>query len=378
MKTNKRNVCSTSEIRYEAMGYKSLIKKVSGDLVILGLKDTCKTTLLQHLARTLRAEPQNHIYIMETFPKWINEFDEIAYMTIADSQVQPKENLPYLEQDKSFIQWSKDYAILNASEVSEFLKSNSSGIFLIECEDMEKISAFMTFVIYQIYRKQYLRAKANCLNTTNEHFYFLVEEAHNLLDSTVIAKKTFNKLRKIQNEFRNLKMHMLCVALRLQDLSPKVRSKMQILLAKVSLDDYQLKVRNLLRNSTFRDEITRLAKGKFVFPETDETLETEPFQQIGKPFEWRPTEKPQARETVFDRESYPRPQAKASKLKNVLSLLKFYVWKTESPKTNGKAKLETCESCGRPLTESNRGTTDKELCFECESDRAHEENLGEF
>jgi hypothetical protein len=125
----------------------------------------------------------------------------------------------------------------------------------------------------------------------------MVEEAHNLLDSTVIAKKTFNKLRKIQNEFRNLKMHMICVALRLQDLSPKIRSKMSILLARVSLDDYQLKVRNLLRNSEFRDTITELPKGKFVFPELDLELETEPFKQEGKPYEWIPQviEQPQPR-----------------------------------------------------------------------------------
>ena len=62
----------------------------------------------------------------------------------------------------------------------------------------------------------------------------MVEESHNLLDSTVIAKKTFNKLRKIQNEFRDLKMHLVCVALRLLDLSPKIRSKMSIVLSLVS------------------------------------------------------------------------------------------------------------------------------------------------
>jgi hypothetical protein len=278
-----------------SIDYKSLIKKVSefGDLVILGVKGSCKTTLMQWLARTLREDAQNHIIIFETFPKWIHEFDKIAYMVIADSDVQLKEEMPYLEPDRAYIQWSKDYTILNAQTVIQCLKENKDVIFLIECEDMEKISAFMTFVIYQIYRKQYLRAKANCLEKVNENYWFLTEESHNLLDSTVIAKKTFNKLRKIQNEFRNLKMHMICVALRLQDLSPKIRAKMSILLARVSLDDYQLKVRNLLRNSKYRTEITQLEKGKFVFPETDSVLETKPFTQDGKPFQWIPKEKPQ-------------------------------------------------------------------------------------
>jgi hypothetical protein len=269
-----------------SMDYKTLLKKASGDLVILGQKDTCKTTLLKHLSRELRQGSKNHVIIFETFPKWVHEFDAIPYMTIKDEDVQPKENYPYLEEDRSIIQWSKDYQIVNAETVVEFLKSNKDVIFSIECEDMEKISAFMTFAIYWVYRKQYLRAKANCLEKVNENFWFMVEESHNLLDSTVIAKKTFNKLRKIQNEFRNLKMHMVCVALRLQDLSPKIRTKMSILLSRVSLDDYQLKVRQLLRNSKFRDKITILEKGSFIFPELDLVLKTEPFQQQGKPFEW--------------------------------------------------------------------------------------------
>jgi len=282
--------------------YKSLIEKVSehGDLVILGIKGSCKTTLMMHLARTLREDAQNHVIIFETFPKWIHEFDAIPYMTIRDSDVQLKEELPYLEENGSIIQWSKDYQIMNAEDVVQCLKENKDAIFTIEAEDMEKISAFMTFVIYQIYRKQYLRAKANCLEKVNERFWFLTEESHNLLDSTVIAKKTFNKLRKIQNEFRNLKMHMVCVALRLQDLSPKIRAKMSILLARVSLDDYQLKVRNLLRNSNYRNEITALEKGKFIFPETDNILEVKPFQQNGKPTEWvKPMPKTEPKKSIL-------------------------------------------------------------------------------
>ena len=81
---------------------------------------------------------------------------------------------------------------------------------------------------------------------------------------------------------------MVCIALRLQDLSPKIRSKMSILLSRVSLDDYQLKVRNLLRNSKYRDDITELPKGKFIFPSLDLELRTKPFMQQGEPYEAKP------------------------------------------------------------------------------------------
>ncbi len=273
----------------DILNYKSLIEKVTdcGDLLILANKGSGKTTLLKHLARELRANSENHLIIMETFPNWINSFDSIPYMVIADNQIQPKENLPYLEESKSYIQWTKDYAIINANDILDFLQSNKDCLFLIESDDMEKISSAMSFLIGVIYRKQYVRAKYNRLDRVKERYWFLVEESHNLLDSTTVQKKTFQKLRKQHNEFRNLHMHLICVALRLQDLNPKIRSKMSILLSKVSLDDYQLKIRALLRNSKYRNQITALPKGTFVFPETDQQLTVEPFQQQGKPYLWQ-------------------------------------------------------------------------------------------
>jgi hypothetical protein len=350
------------------MNYKTLTKKVTGDLVILGQKDTCKTTLLMHLARELREDPKNHVIVFETFPKWVHEFDEVPYMTIADSDVQPKENMPVLEEGQSYIQWTKDFTILNGETVIEFLKENKDCVFLIECEDMEKISAFMTFVIYWVYRKQYLRAKAGNLDVVGENWWFMVEESHNLLDSTVIAKKTFNKLRKIQNEFRNLRMHMVCVALRLQDLSPKIRSKMSILLSKISLDDYQLKIRNLLRNSKFRNEITGLKKGLFVFPELDRVLKTEPFQRQGKPYEWIP--KPKA-------EPKQEKPSKLDTLKGFLKMpfvaLQWFTGPTRSSPhiTHGnRSSTEeeenedyTCPSCGQTCTKEEY---ESGYCLDCD------------
>ena len=106
----------------------------------------------------------------------------------------------------------------------------------------------------------------------------------------------------MQAEFRNLKMHLICVTLRLQSLSPKIRSTMSILCSRVSLDDYQLKVRNLLRNSKFRDIITELPKGEFVFPELDQKLTTEPFIQKGAPYEVKlkiPEPKPKPKKIGF-------------------------------------------------------------------------------
>ena len=67
-------------------------------------------------------------------------------------------------------------------------------------------------------------------------------------------------------------------------------------------NDYQLKVRSLLRNSEFRDIITELPKGEFVFPELDQKLRTEPFIQQGTPYEVKlkiPEPKPQPKKIGF-------------------------------------------------------------------------------
>jgi len=295
------------------LNYKSLIKKFTehGDLVILGIKGSCKTTLLMNLARELRQNPKNRVFILETFPKWIHEFDSIPYFIIRDSDVQDVEQRAELESGYSYVQWAYDYDLACREQLEQVLRTQKDAIILIECEDMDRISFAMTQIVYHFYRVQYQRAKQNCLDIVGEHVYFLVEESHNLLDSTVIAKKIFNKLRKIQNEFRNLNMHLVCVALRLQDLNPKIRSKMAILLSQISLDDYQLKIRALLRNSAFKNQICTLEKGKFVFPSTDEVLEVQPFAQNGKPYEWQP--EPEPKEPEKPKSLWQKLRAKLNK-----------------------------------------------------------------
>jgi len=156
----------------QQLNYKSLIEKVTADFVILGQKDTCKTTLLKHIARELMKDESNHVIIIETFPQFIHSFDTIPYMVITDSNIKPKDNKAYLEENKSYIQWSKDYDILNESDILQFLKENRNCLFLITCEDMESITTVMSFLIYTIYRRQYQRAYYERLERINDTFGF--------------------------------------------------------------------------------------------------------------------------------------------------------------------------------------------------------------
>lgn len=64
-----------------------------------------------------------------------------------------------------------------------------------------------------------------------------------------------------------------------------------------------------------------------------------------------------------------------TKIRKLLRVLRFLFW---IPEMGKPTKTEYCQVCGRELTDSNRGSVDKELCIECEHDRATEEKLEEF
>ena len=64
-----------------------------------------------------------------------------------------------------------------------------------------------------------------------------------------------------------------------------------------------------------------------------------------------------------------------TKIKKLLRVLRFLFWIPEMEKP---IKTEYCQVCSRELTDRNRGSVDKELCFQCEHDRAIEEGLEEW
>lgn len=114
---------------------------------------------------------------------------------------------------------------------------------------------------------------------------FIVEESQNIFDSSTISKKLFNRLRKIFSEARNLDLHFVMCSQRLQDLNTKIRGRTRLMLGNVSLDDYELKVRRLLRNSKHRTEILNFERGTFLYTATDTIIKFPKFETQEKPYE---------------------------------------------------------------------------------------------
>jgi len=357
----------------------TLIKDVLdyGDLLLIANKGIGKTNALQVLAREFEKLPDTRLIVFEDFPKWCLEFsnESIPYLVIHDSDV--RETNHVLNGEDYFLVHERDYAVLRGSEIQQALKENKNLIFVSEIQDIERQAFLIYSVVQYFYRRAYLRAYKNYEKL--ERIIFVIEESQNVFDSSTISKKIFNRLRKIFSVARNLDLHFVLCSQRLQDLNTKIRGRTRLLLGCVSLDDYELKISRLLRHSKHRVEITTLERGKFLYPPLDKIFSFPKFVRVGKPQEWRPTEKPQPQEKDFDRSSYPktRPQAKASKLRNILSLVRFYLWTSKTDRTK-TSEPETCQVCGQVLTDSNRDTIDRNLCRTCSSDHAHEEGLGEF
>ncbi|MFB0501021.1 MAG: hypothetical protein ACETVP_00975, partial [Candidatus Bathyarchaeia archaeon] len=65
----------------------------------------------------------------------------------------------------------------------------------------------------------------------------------------------------------------------------KIRGRTRYLIGCVNIDDYDLKVNRMLRNSQYRKEVLDFEVGKFVYPSKDSLISFDKFQQDGKPYE---------------------------------------------------------------------------------------------
>jgi len=185
-----------------------------------------------------------------------------------------------------FLRHERDYSVLRGQEIKEALAKNKDIIFTLEIRDIERIAFFVYSVVNHFYRKAYLRLYKGY--KTKERVIFIVEESQNIFDSSTISKKLFNRMRKIFSEARNLDLHFVMCSQRLQDLNTKIRGRTRLMLGNVSLDDYELKVRRLLRNSKYKTEILNFERGTFLYTANDSVIKFPKFATTEKPFEIKP------------------------------------------------------------------------------------------
>jgi len=274
-----------------------------GDLLLIANKGIGKTNSLMVLAKAFRDQENTRVIIFEDFPKWCNEFDTIPFFKVKDSDV--VETSHTVDIEDYFIRHERDYTVRRGSEIQQTLESNKDLIFVSEITDIERQAFFIYSIVQHFYRKHYLRAYKNY--EKSERVIFVIEESQNVFDSSTISKKIFNRLRKIFSVARNLDLHFVLASQRLQDLNTKIRGRTRLMLGQVNIDDYELKIRRLLRHSKHRQDILTLQRGVFLYPSTDQLISFSKHTQNGKPFEIKPK---------------PRPQPQVEKPKSLFRLFK--------------------------------------------------------
>ncbi len=241
-----------------------------GGLFVVANKGCGKTNSLMQIARELRKDARNRVIVFETFPLWMHTFDSMPYCYIEDSDV---------------IKTDNGFESVRHEDVKRLLSQNKDLLICLGIEDIDRLSYFVSKIIYDLYRKRYLKAYKYGLESIKENVIFVCEESQNLFDSSVLNKTVFRRLRKIYSESRNFKIHYLMASQRIQDLNTKIRARARLLVGRVSLDDYELKISRLLRNSQYRREVLEFEVGKFLYADTDSMIRFDKFEQCGKPYE---------------------------------------------------------------------------------------------
>lgn len=259
-----------------------------GDLLIIANKGIGKTNTLQVLASAFRKQESCRIIIFEDFPKHALEFEQIPFMIIKDSDV--IETRHTIDMENYFLRHERDYSVLKGQEIEQALKHNKDLIFVSEIQDIERQAFFIYSIVNHFYRKAYLRAYKNY--NKHERIIFIIEESQNVFDSSTISKKLFNRLRKIFSVARNLGLHFVLASQRAQDINTKIRGRTRLLIGQVSLDDYELKIRRLLRHSKYRKEVLTLKRGSFLYPHLDLIINFPRFQSRYKPYLFQIPEQP--------------------------------------------------------------------------------------
>jgi hypothetical protein len=258
-----------------------------GDLLLIANKGIGKTNSLMVLAQRFRSLENTKVIIFEDFPKFALEFDRVPYMLIHDDDVQEASHV--VDCEDYFLRHERDYTVGRGQEIEEFLETNKDCIFTMEISDIERSAFFIYSVVNYYYRKAYLRKFKGYQK--QERIIFVIEESQNVFDSSTISKKIFNRLRKIFSVARNLDLHFVLASQRLQDLNTKIRGRTRLLLGQVSIDDWELKIRRLLRNSKYKTEILEFERGLFLYTANDTLVKFPKFSANGAPYRWIPTPK---------------------------------------------------------------------------------------
>ena len=252
----------------------------NGGCHIVASKGFGKSNTKMCMARRFREEG-HRVIIFDTLPNWLHDFDKIPYFVVEEWSVQDMAEEIGID-GYSYFSYNRQYLI--AKEGIDALNQYRDLLYVVTLQDPDRIGIYISAVLGEVYRQNYLIAYKHGAKAIPHWTVFIIEESENVFDSTSLTKRAFNKIRKQYSEYGNLKIAVVSSSQRLQEVSTKFRSKMDFLIGRTTLDDFELKIRRLLRHSKYRQEILSLPIGSFLWCPTDTIVKYPLFRQNGKPF----------------------------------------------------------------------------------------------
>jgi len=249
---------------------------------------------------------------------------------------------------ESYFVTEKDYYL--SKEPFQILKQNHKVLlFSIEIQNPTEIGIFISEIMSRIYNKQRIRAKYKGMKSLKTWYLFVIEECENVFSTSTMERRAFNRIRKQYSEMANLKMLCVSSSQRLQEVSTRFRGKMNYLIGRISIEDYDLKLRRLLRHSKHRKDVLTLPLGCFLNARTDKLIQFKDFKQVGKPYEIEIKQpKPEPQWTQIS-PTYP----KRKKKRNLFDRLFGWLWQNKGKKalrneTDEEDEFEEDETFGIP------------------------------
>jgi|GEM_PF-4214414 len=274
---------------------KILTRFREGGIHLVSSKGHGKSVAKMQIVRHFSEREDTKIVIFDTLPNWQHKFDSIPFFVVTKDMVKRKSTTYALDSDTTYIMTEKDY-YLNKEPFQILEQNHKVLLFSIEIQNPTEIGIFISEIISHVYNKQRIKAKHKGIQNLKTWYLFVIEEVENVFDSSSMEKRAFNRIRKQYSEMANLKMACISSSQRLQEVSTKFRGKMNYLIGRISIEDFDLKLRRLLHYSTHRKEVLNLPLGCFLNAKTDELVQFEDFKQHGKPYQIsKPRTKPESK-----------------------------------------------------------------------------------
>jgi hypothetical protein len=289
----------------ENENFESWLKTVNlrnGGVHFVSGKGYGKSTALKAVARYYAKQPDTTVIICDTILNWCLDFDTCPYYTVKQDAIKEQTKNVEIEDGKSYLTWAKEYII--DSEPFEFLnemikRKEHLILYNVELQEIETVGIFQAKTIDWLYQRQRIKKKYWKGNIP-EQYVLISEETEAVFDNT-LDRRIMSRTRKQYSEMANLRIAMFSCSQRLQEISTKFRGKMDSYeIGHTSIEDFDLKLNRMLKNSKHRNEILNLPRGSWLDTKSDSIVTFPDFKAVGAPYEIKFKTQSQTNQEFYD------------------------------------------------------------------------------